>query len=208
MSSKDYTARQYHRALKGVIKRAIIVLDALGDSEMRFLSFGKVLNRAACDPTWNGDQSVLAYDQTTTVRFIPTAREIAQAEIAESWLVWLGRTEGRKSVPRLVAWAHDDPIWRIADRERCSPRMIHYRIDKSIAAILEHFGGERAQFEEPCRDARSGHAAFMVERPVAVAEGIRSGFGKVWVDGIGMMRDGRRIFDGREKISDRFAHAS
>jgi hypothetical protein len=29
------TASNYHSALKSVIKRAIIVLDALGDSEMR-----------------------------------------------------------------------------------------------------------------------------------------------------------------------------
>ncbi|HCX19051.1 MAG: hypothetical protein CL533_04355 [Afipia sp.] len=208
MSGKDFTPQQYHKALKGVIKRAIIVLDALGDAEMRFLSFGKALNRAADDPTWNGDQSVLAYDQTTFVRLIPTAREIAQAEIVESWLTWLGRAEGRTAVPRLVAWAHDDPIWRIADRERCSPRTIHYRLDKSIAAILKHFGDVEMDLQEPGCDERSGHPAFMVERPAAVAEGTRSGFGKVWIDGIGMMRDGRRIFDGREKISDRLAHAS
>lgn len=208
MTSKDYSAQQYHKALKGVIKRAIIVLDALGDSEMRFLSVGRALNNAMNDPTWNGDQSVLAYDQTTFVRFIPTAREIAQAEIVETWLTWLGVTEGRKAVPLLVAWAHDDPIWRIADREHCSVRTIHYRIDKSVAAILAHFGDVKMDVAEPPREPRAGHSAFMVERPEAVAEGRRSGFGKVWIDGIGFMRDGKRVFDGREKISDRLVHAS
>ncbi|SNT64465.1 hypothetical protein SAMN05216374_0387 [Tardiphaga sp. OK246] len=33
---------KYHAALKTVIKRAIIVLDALGDSEMRFQNEGQV----------------------------------------------------------------------------------------------------------------------------------------------------------------------
>lgn len=35
------TAAKYHSALKAVIKRAIIVLDALGDSEMRFQKQGR-----------------------------------------------------------------------------------------------------------------------------------------------------------------------
>jgi hypothetical protein len=43
------TASQYHSSLKAVIKRAIIVLDALGDSEMRFQNQGQVWNRAIND---------------------------------------------------------------------------------------------------------------------------------------------------------------
>lgn len=207
MSEKD-TARQYHCALKGIIKRAIIVLDALGDSEMRFLSVGRILNRSTDVPTWSGDQSVLAYDQTTFVRLIPTAREIAQAEIVETWLTWLGANEGKSSVSRLVAWAHDDPVWRIADRERCSERTIHYRLDKSVAAILRRYGCLEMDLVEPPRDRRAGHDAFMSERSAPGAEGNRSSFGKVWIDGIGFMKDGRRFSDGREKISDRMAHAS
>jgi hypothetical protein len=41
-----YTAAQFHSALKAVIKRAIIVLDALGDSELRFQNTGQVWGRA------------------------------------------------------------------------------------------------------------------------------------------------------------------
>jgi hypothetical protein len=33
--------------------------------------------------------------------------------------------------------------------------------------------------------------------------GVRQDFGKVWIDGIGYMRDGRRLRDGREKAEDR-----
>jgi uncharacterized protein YukE len=98
------TASKYHSALKAVIKRAIIVLDALGDSEMRFQNQGQVWNRAIND-------AALAYGYTeATVRFVPTAREIAQAEIVADWLLWLGNNDG--GLRRLVSWAHDEPIWR------------------------------------------------------------------------------------------------
>ena len=43
------SAAQYHSALKAVIQRGIIVLDALGDSEMRFQSTGRVWDRAIDD---------------------------------------------------------------------------------------------------------------------------------------------------------------
>lgn len=40
---------KFHAALKTVIKRAIIVLDALGDSEMRLQNQGRVWNGAIND---------------------------------------------------------------------------------------------------------------------------------------------------------------
>jgi hypothetical protein len=43
------TSGQYHAALKAVIKREIIVLDALGDSELRFQSISRILNLATAD---------------------------------------------------------------------------------------------------------------------------------------------------------------
>ncbi len=113
-----------------MIKRAVIVLDALGDSEMRFQNQGDVWNRAISD-------AALAYGYTeATVRFIPTAREIAQAEIVADWLLWLGNNDS--GVRRLVSWAHDEPISRMADREQRSVRTIHSRIDRSVAAIPKH----------------------------------------------------------------------
>jgi hypothetical protein len=84
----DHSVAMFHAALKVVIKRAIIVLDALGDSEMRFQNQGRVWNRAIND-------AALACGYTeATVRFIPTAREIAQAEIVAGSLLWLGNNEG------------------------------------------------------------------------------------------------------------------
>ncbi|MGL3214095.1 DUF6362 family protein [Bradyrhizobium sp. BR 1433] len=100
---------------------------------MRFLNVSQVWSRATEDAT-------LAHGYNETrVRIVPTAREIAQAETVADWLAWLGHHHG--GVPRLVAWANDEPIWRMAERERCSERTIHNRIDKSVALILEHFGG-------------------------------------------------------------------
>lgn len=116
-----------------MIKRAIIVLDALGDSEMRFQNTGQVWNRSIND-------AAMAYGYAEArVWFVPTAREIAQAEIVADWLIWLGVNHG--GVRLLVSWAHDDPIWRLAERERCSERTVHNRIDRSVAAILKEFGG-------------------------------------------------------------------
>jgi hypothetical protein len=38
---------------------------------------------------------------------------------------------------------------------------------------------------------------------VSGAAGMRQDFGKLWIDGIGFMRDGRRLRDGREKADDK-----
>jgi hypothetical protein len=35
------------------------------------------------------------------------------------------------------------------------------------------------------------------------AAGVRENFGKVWIDGVGYMKDGRRVRDGREKADDK-----
>lgn len=203
----ERTPAQYHAALKAVVKRAIIVLDAQGDSEMRFQNTGQVWNRAIND-------AGMAYGYTETrVRFIPTAREIAQADVVADWLTWLGVHHG--GVPRLVSWAHDEPIWRMAERERCSERTIHYRIDRSIAAILAEFLDVEVRIPEINEKPGRAHTPnFMTERP-AVPSGpdhterhLIEQHGKVWIDGIGFMKNGRRINTGHDKITDRMLHGS
>jgi uncharacterized protein DUF6362 len=190
---------QYHAALKVVIKRGIVVLDALGDSEMRFQNIGQVWGRAV-------DDASMAYGYSEArVRFIPTAREIAQAEIVGDWLVWLGVTHG--GVRLLVSWAHNDPIWRIADRERCSVRTVHNRIDRAVAAILKEFGDvdmDLPTIEE--RPTKAHPPNFMIERPVIAEAGVRNQHGKAWIDGVGFMKDGKRLRDGRDKV-DMILHA-
>ncbi|QOZ15931.1 hypothetical protein XI02_13795 [Bradyrhizobium sp. CCBAU 21365] len=188
------TPKQQHSALKVAIKRGIVVLDALGDAELKFQSVSQVWNRATAD-------AALAYGYNETrVRIVPTAREIAQAETVADWLAWLGHHYG--GVPRLVAWAHDDPIWRIAEREHCSERTIHNRIDRSVALILEHFGD--AEVDLPVIDERPQPAHlpnFVVERPLAGVSPVVNPHGKVWIGGVGWMKDGRPWRDGRDKAA-------
>lgn len=193
-------AIQFHSALKAAIKRAIVVMDALGDSEMRFQNVGQVWARAI-------DDASMAYGYSETrVRFIPTAREIAQADTVADWLAWLGANHG--GVPRLVSWAHDDPIWRIAERERCSIRTIHNRIDRSVAAILKEFGGGEIDLPVIEEGPEKAHPpSFFKERPVALNTAPIDGHGKCWIDGVGMMLKGKRLNDGRNKIPDRVLHA-
>jgi hypothetical protein len=199
------TAAQFHSALKRVIKRAIIVLDALGDTEMRFQGTGQVWGRAVNDAS-------MAYGYSDArVRFIPTAREIAQAEVVADWLAWLGSHHG--GVRRIVSWAHDDPIWRMAERERCSERTILNRIDRSIAAILKEFGALDVAIPEINENAYASNPPNFVrgQRPLIAAPLIAASrvdqHDKVWIDGLGFMKHGRRLNDGRNKITDRMLNA-
>jgi hypothetical protein len=58
-----------------------------------------------------------------------------------------------------------------------------------------------APIEEPAAlPVRHYHAAWEATTGDA---GTRESFGKVWIDGIGLMKDGRRLRDGREKADDK-----
>jgi hypothetical protein len=73
-----------------------------------------------------------------------------------------------------------------------------------MAAILAEFFDEEAgveRIEEPAAlPVRHYHAAWEATTGTA---GTREAFGKVYIDGIGCMKDGRRLRDGREKAEDR-----
>lgn len=191
---RNMTPSQLHAALKIAIKRAILVLDSLGDSEMRFQTTGRVWDRAVSD-------AGMAYGYNeAVVRFVPTAREIAQAEIVADWLAWLGLHHGAGAVPRLVAWSHDDPVWRIAERERCSVRTVHNRIDRSVAAILGEFGDVAIDLPLIDEPPEKAHAAAFTERPVILGDVPIEQHGKVWLDGVGYMLRGTRLRHGHDKI--------
>jgi hypothetical protein len=87
-----------------------------------------------------------------------------------------------------------------AQRENCSGRTVLNRIDRSMAAILREFLDTEMTVElidEPAeKPTRHYRANWEMDTSAA---GIRESFGKVWIDGIGYMRDGRRLRDGREK---------
>jgi hypothetical protein len=96
------------------------------------------------------------------------------------------------------------PTWMQAQRENCSGRTIINRIDRSMAAILREFldvETDVAPIEEPAAlPVRHYHASWEATTGPA---GVRENFGRVYIDGIGYMKDGRRLRDGSHKIEDR-----
>jgi hypothetical protein len=120
----------------------------------------------------------------------------------DSWLVWLYAIEGKRSTHRIFHWGRGCPQWLQAQREHCSERTIVNRIDRSMAAILREFLCTDVEVEHVEEPADKPLRAFHGEHTSDVTGAI-SGHSKVWLDGIGFMRDGRRLRDGRDKADDR-----
>lgn len=81
-----------------------------------------------------------------------TAHEISVMEAVFSWLSWLRQQTpvsvqdyeimGEYAIKRIAAWGMGQPIWKLAQRERCSERTIRRRIDRSIRKIGMKFKKE------------------------------------------------------------------
>jgi hypothetical protein len=94
-----------------------------------------------------------AYGSTpASYRGSPTPREVSIMEAVFEWLAWLRRqipkkkqdyeVVGEYSIRRIAAWGRGVSIWRLAQREHCSERTVHRRIDRSIAKIGVEFRDE------------------------------------------------------------------
>jgi hypothetical protein len=182
--------------LKAAVRNAILVMLALPDvhDPHRFQL------RSMWLPVADDPQTAYAYTEVKTPRIVPSPKDISRAEIVDSWLVWLRAEEGKRAVHRVFHWARGVPTWVQAQRENCTERTIHNRIDRSMAAVLREFLDEEMTVEpieeRAALPVRHYHAAW---EATAGDTGVREAFGKVWIDGIGMMKDGRRLRDGREK---------
>ncbi|TGN75947.1 hypothetical protein EOW77_0032275 [Bradyrhizobium yuanmingense] len=202
-------AARLHGALKAAVKRSIVVMDAMLDPERRFLR-----PAGGMASLWSQaiDQAEEAYGYTQTrVRFIPTAREIAQAETVADWLSWLAREKGRECIRLLTSWAREMPIWKIAQFERCSERSVHNRIDRLIAAIQNEFAGPAASVDIQEVNERPGRAHppnFMTERPEQAEAGGISSHAKVWIGGVGFMKNGKRWRNGHDKAERTQVHGN
>jgi Domain of unknown function (DUF6362) len=197
LNGHDPHSRDMLGALKQAIRHGVLVMLATGDVDRRF--------RGPLRSTWSiatVDDPGLSYGyvEVRTPRIVPSPRDITRAEIVDSWLVWLRAAEGKRAVHRVFHWARGVPVWQLAQREACTERTIHNRIDRSMAAILREFLDEEMTVEpieeRAALPVRHYHAAW---EATAGDTGVREAFGKVWIDGIGMMKDGRRLRDGREK---------
>jgi hypothetical protein len=181
-------------ALKAAIRNGVLVMQAMSDLDYRW--------RQPLRSTWRisaPDDPNTAYAYTELrLRFVPSPRDITRAEIVDSWLVWLFTVEGKRGTHRIFHWARGAPQWLLAQREGCSERTIVNRIDRSMAKILDEFLEteiEVGHVEEPAdKPVRSFHGEHTSD-----VTGTIEGHGKVWLDGVGFMRDGRRVRDGRDK---------
>jgi hypothetical protein len=185
-------------ALKIVIRDGILTMLAMDDVDAKY--------RGPLRSTWRisaPDDPNTAYAYTELrLKVRPTPRDITRAEYVDSWLVWLHGVEGKRGTHRIFHWARGAPQWLQAQREHCSERTIVNRIDRSMAKILSEFFLAEATVEhvdEPAdKQVHSFHSAHVSE-----IEGSIEKHGKCWIDGVGFMRDGRRLRDGQDRVEDR-----
>ena len=194
----DGSSRVMLAALKQAVRDGVLVMQAMSDLDYRW--------RQPLRSTWRisaPDDPNTAYAYTELkLRFVPSPRDITRAEYVDSWLVWLRGIEGKAGAHRVWHWARGAPQWLQAQREHCSERTIVNRIDRSMAKILAEFLCTEVELERVEEPADEPVLAFHGEHTSDVTGAI-GGHAKVWIDGIGFMRDGRRLRDGREKIDDR-----
>jgi hypothetical protein len=197
-SKLNGSSRVVLTALKVVIRNGVLVMQALADPDYKY--------RRPLTSTWRisaPDDPNTAYAYTELkLRIVPSPRDITRAEIVDSWLVWLRATEGKRSAHRIFHWARGAPQWLQAQREHCSERTIANRIDRSMAAILNEFFCAEADVEHVNEPADEPVRSFHGEHTSDVTGAIEK-HGKVFIDGVGFMKDGRRLRDGREK-ADKF----
>lgn len=174
--------RDMLRALREAVRQAILVMDALGSNDARFLAMGSAWAGTGDDPT-------LAYGYgETRIRITPSAKEISQAETVAGWLSWLGANHGAGDVVRIQRWASGMPVWQIADREGCSDRTVNNRIDRSLVLILAEFGDidvALETIEEPL--GKPYGLGFAAPDAVSCIPGVLTG-AKVFIGGLGWMR--------------------
>lgn len=196
--TREPSTREMLDALKEVVRRAVQVMLSLRDSDYRYLS--RVSN-------WGFDVSddwfVYGMNDAREARFIPTPRDLTHMEIVAGWLSWLRRTEGEKALRRLFRMGQNVPTWRMALMEKVTERTILNRIERSLSAILKQFGNIDA--EVPVIEER-GEAGtfFFVERADWTGEIPMPA--KVYVHGIGWMKNGRKWDTGSRK-AERFETA-
>jgi hypothetical protein len=187
-------------ALKGAVRHAILVMLALPDGHDPH----RYQLRSMWLPVTDHPGLAYAYNEIRTPKIVPSPRDITRAEIVDSWLVWLRAEEGKRAVHRVFHWARGVPTWVQAERENCSDRTITNRIDRSMAAILREFLDEETTVERIEEPAEKPVRHYRANWELTAGDaGVRDSFGKVYINGIGFMKDGRRLRDGREKADDK-----
>lgn len=206
-------------ALKAAIRQALRTLAAVPDPDNRFLGWrsGWVV------PYRQAAEEAYGYHNARAPRFVPSPQDIMRMWVVLDWLAWVRQEEGEDSMRRIFAWGYGAPLWKIGQREErgCSDETVRRRIDRSLAAIIRHFGGEKIVVEMEAVPGRKylkspmkrGYAVSVeepglphfTERPTGT-DSTELQPGKAYVAGMGFVRGGKRVRDGRhlaEKVSTR-----
>ncbi len=186
------TSHEAVRAVREIIRRGLLTFQALPDPQAAFRYTG-----ASWAGQWKGD---LYADEVTRVRYVPSAHEIDQAELILPWLKWLGDTRGRREVRRLIAWCHGVSTTDLGRREGVSSKTIMSRINRAVSAIIEQFFGLMCTVEvvdEPYKNTDfavtwKNFEDWRQEGPPKIMT--------VYVHTYGLMRNGKRWNDGRNKV--------
>lgn len=198
----DITSHQAVRAVREIIRRAILTFEALPDPQRHHRYRGQ-----SWAAQWRGD---LYADEKTRVRFVPSAHEIDQAQIVLPWLKWLRDSQGTAgplAVQRLIRWCHGVSNTDQGRREKVSAKTIQNRIDRDVASIIGRFFGAHCEVqvvEEPWRKTD-----FALEWERDADAPFNSGdvtIMTVYVHGKGLMRNGKLWDNGygkAEKMMER-----
>lgn len=201
--------REMLEILREIVRRAVLVLASLPDPDARFLNLGG----GAWDVV-RSSADAYGYTEVEPERVVPTAADITQMEIVMGWLAWLRQQpDGDLDLRRLMAWAKGVEAWKLARREKCTERTIRSRVDRSIAAIQSRFFGDAAAVDEVNETYRREPRAFVLQTPLGGRAGSNRSRAKVWIDGEGFMRRGKRRTwekqrDGTERIDERRLNAN
>src|SRR3990167_2078135 len=172
--------------LGDVVKRAIHTLWALKDPDARYLSAGS----AWLFPVTSDDQEVWQMYGSRKWPFIPLPEDVSRMERVAVWLAWLRREHTDQALRRLIGWSLAVPTWVLAKREGCTERTILNRIDRSLAAILDHFGGIAIEIEAIDELGKPGRY-FVKDRPEAIKTGVIETSPLTYVHGKGQMQNGK-----------------
>jgi hypothetical protein len=102
--------------------------------------------------------------------FRPSSQDVSRMEVVMHWMAWLRRTEGELALKRIIGWS------------------------MGVPKAFGDLDAEPPLIEEapPQPDRLRAHRS---ERPTAMQAGTLQP-GKLWIDGIGWMFEGRRWNDG------------
>ena len=193
-----------HEELKLKIKNAWLTLAMLPDPDARYRrAFGSSWTLPTFRSVKDGD-----YPSDIYQKLIPSPQEITEMECILDWLAWLRRVGepggGEYSIKRLAAWGLGVAIWKMAQRERCSEKTIHRRIDRSIAKILLQFKCIDVKFEEinepELRPARIRGFTMEVATMTGAPDNLEPG--RVYLDGIGFMFRGEKYRSAYDEAVD------